>query len=78
MVSALGATDALITKVAAIPWETSSSTDWMVSTGVVIRGAMAGSNAVRTPWGPAEEPARLVWAGGGPMVNPAESFVPSL
>ena len=78
VVSVVGADDALITKVAGAPCATSSSTDWMVSTGVVVRGATAGRNAVKVPWTSPPELDRDVCAGGGPIVRPAESPAPSL
>src|SRR5580698_9228640 len=66
VVSLVGAVEAVITKVAGAPCATSSSTDWMVSTGVVVRGAMAGRNAVKVPWTTPLELDLDVWAAGGP------------
>ena len=49
-VSALADTaEALITNAAAEPWRTSSSSDWMVTSGMVVRGAMSGWKLVSTP-----------------------------
>ena len=78
VVSAVGATEALITKVAAIPWATTSFTDWIVRTGVVVRGAIAGRNAVSVPTVPTRRIDVVDAAGGGPIVRPAESAAPSL
>src|SRR5580704_6007691 len=70
------ATDALITKVAGAPWDTTSLADWMVRVGVV--GAFWRSEAARTVGTALLERAATVCAVGGPMMRPADTSLPSV
>ena len=70
------AADAVITKVAGIPWATWSSSDWMVRTGVM-RGPSPVWASVRVaPPTPVPVVAPIVWGVGGPMMRPADMSSP--
>ena len=68
------AAEAWTTKVAGVPWGTTVSTDWMVRTGVGSPDAMSA----RTARAPAWRSSAVVCAGGGPMMRPALSWLPTL
>ena len=67
----------MITKDAGWPWGTSLSTDWMVIPGVTwgTSGRYAARVARAAPPAPSSA---VVCAAGGPMIRPAEFWVPTL
>ena len=77
VMSPIDAADAVMTKVMGMPWETSSSSDWMVSVGRgerIVLGLKRRQGGIGGPVRPRS--GRL--AAGGPMMRPAETSSPSV
>ena len=76
--AALGAESAVITKEAGWPWGTWLSTDWIVMPGRDV-GHLGPVRAEGRPGGTApRRRTAVVCAAGGPMISPAEFWVPTL